>query len=79
MRHDETRKLEIEPRQDIQVSRLRKDPDMKNHVSTLEAVYTQDTSRESITESRIWKTKVSSQIQGHVELQIHRHGQSRSL
>jgi len=32
-RHDETRKLETEPRQDIQVSRLSQDRDMKNNVS----------------------------------------------
>jgi len=33
MRHDETWKLETEPRQDVQVSRLSQDRDMKNHVS----------------------------------------------
>jgi len=33
MRHDETWKLEIEPRQDVKVSRLSQDWGMKNHVS----------------------------------------------
>jgi len=32
-RHDETCKLEAKPRQDIQVSRLSQDGEMKNHVS----------------------------------------------
>jgi len=33
MRHDEIWKLETKLRQDIQVSRLSQDRDMKNHVS----------------------------------------------
>jgi len=40
MRHDETWKLEAEPRQVIQVSRLRQNRDAKNHY--LEKVSRQD-------------------------------------
>jgi len=44
MRHDETWKLETEPRQDIQVSRLSQDRDMKNHES-----------RQSRDNTRVWR------------------------
>jgi len=42
-RHDDRRQLETEPRQDIQVSRLSQDRDMKNHVSRVERVSRQGT------------------------------------
>jgi len=35
MRHDETWKLETEPRQDIQVSRLSQDRDMKTYAEEI--------------------------------------------